>query len=48
MDEYNRLSTENDKRLFLRNEVATHNIKKLTRGNPTMTAKFEEQAYKTE
>ncbi|MDP2089528.1 MAG: DNA damage-inducible protein D [Flavobacteriaceae bacterium] len=26
MDEYNRLSTENDKRLFLRNEMAKHNI----------------------
>lgn len=26
MDEYNRLSTEDEKRLFLRNEMATHNI----------------------
>ncbi len=27
MDEYNRLSTEDEKRLFLRNELAKHNIK---------------------
>jgi DNA-damage-inducible protein D len=26
MDEYNRLSTEDEKRLFLRNEMAKHNI----------------------
>ncbi|MFT3746142.1 MAG: DNA damage-inducible protein D [Pyrinomonadaceae bacterium] len=27
MDEYNRLSTEDEKRLFLRNELAKHNVK---------------------
>jgi DNA-damage-inducible protein D len=27
MDEYNRLSTEEEKRLFLRNELTRHNIK---------------------